>query len=234
MYRILRDNFGHGDQIPASPGPHPHRPAALDEIRHRDNYVYRSLFSTDTPESIGACTALPRRPNTRLGADEYAPLTIGTWQQLDALARTTLPRIGVVRRTAGILSQARRRCRRFRPSGPSTVRRCTTTISAPSARAACTPCWATSDAKGIDFGLRPRHSGLRHGRRRGRNSLGQRLQRRLRQADPAQPPVRLPDALRTPEPDARETRRAGRARPTDRPKVGNTGGVRRAPTCITR
>ena len=46
-YRILQDRIRTAQQ-------------RVDEIRHRDNYVYRSLFSTDTLSIAGRLAALPR------------------------------------------------------------------------------------------------------------------------------------------------------------------------------
>ena len=60
----------------------------VDEIRHRDNYVYRSLFSTDTLSIPGVWQPYPDSKYASMAEDEYAPLMVGTWRQLDALART--------------------------------------------------------------------------------------------------------------------------------------------------
>lgn len=59
----------------------------LEEIRHRDNYVYRSLFSADVPASGDLYAPYPDSKYADLADDNYAPLMIGTWKQLDALAR---------------------------------------------------------------------------------------------------------------------------------------------------
>ena len=74
-YRILQDRIRAAQQ-------------QLDEIRFRDNYVYRSLFATDTLSIPGVWTPYPDAKYAALTDDEYAPLMVGTWQQLDALART--------------------------------------------------------------------------------------------------------------------------------------------------
>ena len=58
----------------------------VDEIRHRDNYVYRSLFSTDTMSIEGVWQPYPDTKYAALLDDDYAPLMVGTWRQLDALA----------------------------------------------------------------------------------------------------------------------------------------------------
>ena len=88
MYRILRDNRETvikyrilQDRIRTAQ-------QRVDEIRHRDNYVYRSLFSTDTLSIPGVWQPYPDSKYAPLAADDYAPLMVGTWRQLDALART--------------------------------------------------------------------------------------------------------------------------------------------------
>jgi len=73
-YRILQDRIRTAQ-------------SRLDDIRHRDNYVYRSLFSTDTLAIDGVWQPYPDEKYADLSDDEFAPLMIGTWKQLDALAR---------------------------------------------------------------------------------------------------------------------------------------------------
>jgi len=58
-----------------------------EEIRHRDNYVYRALFSTDTLSIDGIRTPYPASKYAPLENDVHASLMIGTWKQMDALAR---------------------------------------------------------------------------------------------------------------------------------------------------
>ncbi|WP_305155162.1 M23 family metallopeptidase [uncultured Alistipes sp.] len=72
-YRILQDRIRTAQ-------------SRADEIRHRDNHVYRSLFSTDTLAE--ADRPYPDAKYAPMADDEFAPLMIGTWKQLDALART--------------------------------------------------------------------------------------------------------------------------------------------------
>lgn len=72
-YRILQDRIRTAQ-------------SRVDEIRHRDNHVYRSLFSTDTLAE--ADRPYPDTKYASVADDEFAPLMIGTWKQLDALART--------------------------------------------------------------------------------------------------------------------------------------------------
>lgn len=88
MYRILRDNRETviryrilQDRIRTAR-------QQVDEIRHRDNFVYRALFSTDTLSIPEVWQPYPAAKYAPLADDDYAPLMVGTWQQLDALART--------------------------------------------------------------------------------------------------------------------------------------------------
>lgn len=74
-YRILQDRIRTAQ-------------SRADEIRHRDNHVYRSLFSTDTVAIPGADRPYPDEKYASMAGDEFAPMMIGTWKQLDALART--------------------------------------------------------------------------------------------------------------------------------------------------
>ena len=87
MYRIIRDNRDLvikyrilQDRIRTSQ-------RRVDEIRHRDNYVYRSLFSTDTVSIDGVWQPYPDTKYAAMAGDDFAPLMVGTWKQLDALAR---------------------------------------------------------------------------------------------------------------------------------------------------
>ena len=87
MYRILRDNRETvikyrilQDRIRTAQ-------QRVDEIRHRDNYVYRSLFSTDTVSIDGVWQPYPDTKYAPMAGDDFAPLMVGTWKQLDALAR---------------------------------------------------------------------------------------------------------------------------------------------------
>ena len=57
----------------------------LDEIRHRDNHVYRALFSSDTLNI--AAEPYPASKYAHLGGDEYTTLMTSTWQAMDALAQ---------------------------------------------------------------------------------------------------------------------------------------------------
>lgn len=57
----------------------------LDEIRHRDNHVYRALFSSDTLTITAE--PYPASKYAHLGGDEYSTLMTSTWQSMDALAQ---------------------------------------------------------------------------------------------------------------------------------------------------
>lgn len=62
--------------------------AKVDAIRHRDKNVYRALFSVDTLSVPSIWEPYPASKYAPLEEDQYARLMVGTWQQLDALART--------------------------------------------------------------------------------------------------------------------------------------------------
>jgi len=59
----------------------------VDDIKHRDNCVYRSLFSTDTLAIEGVYTPYSDEKYASFQEDAYASLMDGTWRQMDALAR---------------------------------------------------------------------------------------------------------------------------------------------------
>jgi len=73
-YRILRERIRTARQ-------------QLDEIKHRDNCVYRSLFSTDSLTIEGIYTPYPESKYADLSGDPYAPLMIDTWRELDDFSR---------------------------------------------------------------------------------------------------------------------------------------------------
>ena len=86
MYRIIRSNRDMvlkyrilQDRVRAAQ-------SKVEEIAHRDENVYRSLFSADPPGGAGF-DSYPDSKYAALADDTYAPLMIGTWKQLDALAR---------------------------------------------------------------------------------------------------------------------------------------------------
>lgn len=61
----------------------------VDEIRHRDKYVYRSFFSVDTLAIEGVYNPYHNSKYTHLQGDEYSQLMTSAWLSLDALARET-------------------------------------------------------------------------------------------------------------------------------------------------
>ncbi len=73
-YRILQDRIRTAQQ-------------QLNDIRHRDNFVYRSLFSTDTLSVPEVWQSYPDIKYAAMEGDKFEPLMIDTWKQLDALAR---------------------------------------------------------------------------------------------------------------------------------------------------
>ena len=87
MYRIIRDNHELvikyrilQDRIRTAQ-------RKVDDIRYRDIYVYRSLFSSDTVSIDGVWQPYPDAKYAHMEDDNFAPLMIGTWKQLDQLAR---------------------------------------------------------------------------------------------------------------------------------------------------
>ena len=73
-YNILKDKIGSAT-------------AKLNELRHRDNQVYRSLFAADSLSLHGIYTPYADDKYRRMEEDRYAPLMIGTWKELDAMTR---------------------------------------------------------------------------------------------------------------------------------------------------
>lgn len=64
----------------------------MEEIAHRDNYVYRALFSTDSLQLEGINTPYPETKYDPLREDIHASLMINTWKQMDQVARTLYAR----------------------------------------------------------------------------------------------------------------------------------------------
>lgn len=61
----------------------------LDEIHHRDRYVYRALFSLEDPSAGEADEPYSDDKYAALQSDKYASVMTATWKQLDALAYGT-------------------------------------------------------------------------------------------------------------------------------------------------
>ena len=61
----------------------------IKEIRHRDRFVYRKLFSSDTIALEGIYTPYPASKYAHLTNDDYSNLMTSTWMALDAVTRET-------------------------------------------------------------------------------------------------------------------------------------------------
>lgn len=59
----------------------------IDEIQHRDRYVYRALFSVDTLIVEGVNTPYHHSKYSSLQGDEYSEVMTSAWLSLDALTR---------------------------------------------------------------------------------------------------------------------------------------------------
>ncbi len=98
-YRILQDRIRTAER-------------RLDEIRHRDLYVYRPLFAADTVSVEGVGLSYPDAKYAALAGYEYSPLMTGTWRRLDGLARRlyetslSLDELQQLSRNKEIMSQA--------------------------------------------------------------------------------------------------------------------------------
>ncbi len=60
----------------------------LDEIRHRDNYVYRPLFSSDTLSIDGIYNPYDSKKYASIEGEEFSPMVMGVWHEMDQLARS--------------------------------------------------------------------------------------------------------------------------------------------------
>ena len=74
-YRILQDRIRTAQR-------------RTDEIRHRDNHVYRTLFSADSLAIAGIRQPYSDEKYASMADDPFARLMIPTWKQLDQLARS--------------------------------------------------------------------------------------------------------------------------------------------------
>jgi murein DD-endopeptidase MepM/ murein hydrolase activator NlpD len=61
----------------------------LNEIKHRDNRVYRTLFAADTLSIDGIYSPYPDSKYAALRGDDYSSLMTSTWIKLDELTRKT-------------------------------------------------------------------------------------------------------------------------------------------------
>lgn len=87
MYRIIRENHELTIKYRILQDRIRTTSRKLDEIRYRDVQVYRSLFSTDTLSIDGVWQPYPESKYADMADDNFAPLMVGTWKQLDQLAR---------------------------------------------------------------------------------------------------------------------------------------------------
>lgn len=60
----------------------------LAEIKHRDHNVYRPLFSSDTLSIDGIYSPYEQDKYAAIEDDEYAPIILSAWQDIDQLARS--------------------------------------------------------------------------------------------------------------------------------------------------
>jgi murein DD-endopeptidase MepM/ murein hydrolase activator NlpD len=60
----------------------------LADIKHRDNNVYRPLFSSDTLSIDGIYSPYEQSKYAAIEGDEYAPIILSAWQDIDQLARS--------------------------------------------------------------------------------------------------------------------------------------------------
>lgn len=60
----------------------------IDQIRHRDNLVYRPLFSSDTLSIEGIYTPYNQSKYAHLQGDDYSPMLTSMWLEMDQLARS--------------------------------------------------------------------------------------------------------------------------------------------------
>lgn len=60
----------------------------IDQIRHRDNMVYRPLFSSDTLSIEGIYTPYDESKYLAFQGNEYSPMITSVWRELDQLARS--------------------------------------------------------------------------------------------------------------------------------------------------
>ncbi len=73
-YRILNEKIASLD-------------TALDELKHRDNAVYRSLFGADTLAIAGIYDDYPDSKYSDFAQDRFAEMILPSWKSLDAVSR---------------------------------------------------------------------------------------------------------------------------------------------------
>ena len=60
----------------------------LEQIKHRDNFVYRPLFSTDTLSIEGIYNPYEESKYTHIDGGNYTPTIRQAWEEIDQLARS--------------------------------------------------------------------------------------------------------------------------------------------------
>ena len=60
----------------------------IEQIRHRDNHVYRPLFASDTMAIEGIYNPYDDNKYADIWGDEYSPVMVGMWHEMDQLARS--------------------------------------------------------------------------------------------------------------------------------------------------
>ncbi|MBR5282608.1 MAG: M23 family metallopeptidase [Alistipes sp.] len=60
----------------------------LEQIKHRDNFVYRPLFSTDTLSIEGIYNPYEESKYTHIDGGSYTPTIRQAWEEIDQLARS--------------------------------------------------------------------------------------------------------------------------------------------------
>jgi murein DD-endopeptidase MepM/ murein hydrolase activator NlpD len=59
----------------------------LDELKHRDNAVYRSLFGADTLAIEGIYNDYPAEKYADLEGERFSPMILSTWRNIDRISR---------------------------------------------------------------------------------------------------------------------------------------------------
>ena len=184
--------------------------AKLQELRHRDNNVYRSLFAADSLNLHGIYTPYPDTKYSFLEGDMYTPEMIGTWRDLDAMTRMlyleskSLDELEVLSKNKALMAEA------IPAIWPLDRRKLRGNIGAFG-----TPDHRTGErTPGRRPGIEHRNAGLCH---RGRiRRLQQRRDAGIRASDPAEPRIRLQNPLRPPEQNRSDAGAKGEARREDR------------------
>lgn len=187
--------------------------AKLQELRHRDNNVYRSLFAADSLNLHGIYTPYPDTKYSFLEGDMYTPEMIGTWRDLDAMTRMlyleskSLDELEVLSKNKALMAEA------IPAIWPLDRRKLRGNIGAFGTRVHPIT-GRVKGHQGVDLGSNIGTPGLCH---RGRiRRLQQRRDAGIRASDPAEPRIRLQNPLRPPEQNRSDAGAKGEARREDR------------------